>query len=249
MKVEELQAILDKLDRAISQITGILVRQAYRMPLAELEEVYRDLDQHRLEMEAAETQRRCNNCGAELKERQLCPTCSPATAVDAERLEKRLAETPRPPNSTPADVSPEFRLDLIEKRLDEMPARFRKAITAHFYDQRERIAEVKTKSDDTREAYLAHMTQLHKELSVFSPVRPPVPSVEVEMRIIPPPREGDYWTWECCLARLWMLASWTGPNRYCRHQAEATVDGDLWLAECGACLGVKLVPKWVTEQP
>lgn len=53
----------------------------------------------------------------------------------------------------------------------------------------ERLGGIESKADETREAYVAHMTELHKELSVFSPVRPchekaqPVAGLALESRL------------------------------------------------------------------
>lgn len=70
------------------------------------------------------------------------------------------------------------------------------------------------------------------------------PPTEVAMRLIRPTEKTGYWTWECCLAGLYMAVSQREPCRYCRIENEARRDGDLWLAEVGKQLGIKLVAKW-----
>ena len=226
MKVEELQAILDKLDRAISQITGILVRQAYRMPLAELEEVYRDLDQHRLEMEAAETANLLRG-DADIK---------------AERLSEHACVDSRLDCQTRSINAHRARLDKIENRLDEIPASFRRAISAHFYDQRERLDEIEKTVHYLDIGCDAGLERIKRRLAEIERPAPPVPFIEVEMRV-----KGTTfrkWFWQARIAGAWFTThDREGIYNYDSRE-DAQIKGHAWLKRLGDDLGVKLAPKW-----
>lgn len=246
MNAEEFKAVVERAKRVTEELRarhGITNNQVIL-----LYDVVRDLDQHWREMVKGETD-----------DLETPVASHDNTNFDhsgrLDAIEKRLrTQVGRVDNLSNEGSDLARQVDAIERRLNEMPAYFRKAITAHFYDQTKRLEGVERKADDTRDAYVAHIESIHRDFSVFSDVKPlpaseQVRSVEVEMRLDGHTHGGS--TWQCCLMGIWVTAHRYSDNANAyltfAEAMPARESGNNWLAALGNEFDVTLIPKWVTD--
>jgi hypothetical protein len=122
MKAEEFKNVLTRFDATLTNMAQRSLNSADRSNVQTLIYVLRDLDKHRLEMEAAETSPRCSSCGTAVyvSYEQLCPACHKAAQVEPPEAPTLVAVR---------DFATRRVLERIEKRLTEIESREDRSVT------------------------------------------------------------------------------------------------------------------------
>lgn len=237
MKADEIKATLRTLRGVITNVERLYNRhgEGDSCDIGRLNEIWRELDVHRLELEeaeskpvtagqirdadlrqmqAADSSSKCSSCGTAVyvSYEQLCPACHEAAQASPESAQ---SEAPTLVDVGDLDKRQRFydlnahrRLDAIEKRLAEYDAANEPIPDA---PERELIAiEMRT----------------HESLS------------------------GDgSWTWQCKLGTLWLTMVGADDARYYSNRGHAEEWGGRWLAALREQLGITLVPTWIGNAP
>lgn len=151
MKADELQSILNGVAEAITNAHVLIGQGPARdkvfdnlgaAHVKELDDLWRMLNKHRLEMVAGEADSSCRTCGATLQfyDGAICLKC--------QEKARQAAETARSEAPTLVDVG-----DLATRRdLERIE---------------NRLKEIEWRADETRGAYVAHMKYVHRETSML----------------------------------------------------------------------------------
>lgn len=159
MKAEEFKETVLKF---LDAITDLDKSDCCRSVWRELNAIWWKLDQHRLEMEAAEEE---PDTAEEEPDTATCPGDLIPYHVDElppriDEIEKRLDEFQPVIDDHRNTITHQGLVSAYNElvlRLDEIPASFRKALTAHFYDQRERIGKIEKRLTEIERKAAMHV--------------------------------------------------------------------------------------------